>query len=78
MTFPNLGVMVRLFHFAGVSCIHGQKICSGLDTGKSNETSNMVSMEKEASLRILHHYASSVRYQQYHDTDIITIKVDVS
>ncbi|MDE2759610.1 MAG: hypothetical protein OXH90_04840 [Paracoccaceae bacterium] len=42
------------------------------------EQPDMVSMEKEASLRILRHYASSVHHQQYHDTDIITIKVDVS
>lgn len=30
------------------------------------------SIEKEFSLRILKHFASSVRHQQYHDTDIIT------
>ncbi|MCY4100700.1 MAG: hypothetical protein OXF46_07240 [Rhodobacteraceae bacterium] len=41
------------------------------------EQHDMVSMEKEASLRILRHYASSVHHQQYHDTDIINIKVDV-
>ncbi len=37
-----------------------------------------ISVEKEVSLRILRHYASSVHHQQYHDTDIITITVDVS
>ena len=32
--------------------------------------------EREISLRLLRHVASSVRHQQYHDTDIITIKID--
>lgn len=31
--------------------------------------------EREISLRLLRHFASSVRHQQYHDTDIITIRV---
>ncbi len=34
--------------------------------------------ELEVSLRLLRHYASSVHHQQYHDTDIITLQVDVS
>ena len=33
--------------------------------------------EMEVSLRLLRHFASSVHHQQYHDTDIITLKVDV-
>ena len=33
-------------------------------------------IEHEISLRLLRHYASSVRHQQYHDTDIITVRVD--
>ena len=32
--------------------------------------------DMEVSLRLLKHYASSVHHQQYHDTDIITIRVD--
>ncbi len=32
--------------------------------------------EKEISLRLLRSYASSVKHQQYHDTDIISIRVD--
>ena len=36
------------------------------------------SVEKEVSLRILRHYASSVHHQQYHDTDIISITVDIN
>ncbi len=31
--------------------------------------------ENELSLRLLRHFASSVRHQQYHDTDIITVRV---
>ena len=33
--------------------------------------------EMEVSLRLLKHFASSVHHQQYHDTDIVTLKVDV-
>ena len=33
-------------------------------------------VEHELSLQLLHNYASSVRHQQYHDADIITVKVD--
>lgn len=33
------------------------------------------SIEQEVSLRLLRHLASSVRHQQYHDTDIVTIRV---
>ena len=32
--------------------------------------------EREISLRLLRHLASSVRHQQYHDTDIVTVVVD--
>ena len=32
-------------------------------------------VEKEVSLRLLSHYASSVRHQQFHDTDVITVRV---
>ncbi|MYK88219.1 MAG: hypothetical protein F4018_07655 [Acidobacteria bacterium] len=33
-------------------------------------------MEQEVPLRLLRHYASSVRHNQYHDTDVITIRVE--
>ena len=33
--------------------------------------------EQEISLRLLRGYASSVRHQQYHDTDIIAVRVDL-
>lgn len=39
--------------------------------GDADETS----IEQEISLRILRHLASSVRHQQYHDTDIVTVRV---
>ena len=32
--------------------------------------------EREVSLRLLRHLASSVQHQQYHDTDIVTVRVD--
>ncbi len=34
--------------------------------------------ERELSLRLLRHYAASVRHQQYHDIDIVTVRVDGS
>lgn len=33
--------------------------------------------ELQVSLRLLRHFATSVRHQQYHDTDIITLRVNV-
>ena len=36
-----------------------------------------VLMEREVSLRLLRHIASSVRHQQFHDSDIVTIRVEV-
>ena len=32
--------------------------------------------EQEVSLRLLRHLASSVRHQQYHETDIVTVRVE--
>ena len=34
--------------------------------------------ERELSLRLLRHFASSVRHQQYYDIDIVTVRVDGS
>lgn len=34
--------------------------------------------EHEFSLRLLHHIATSVRHQKYHDTDIVSVRVDPS
>ena len=36
-----------------------------------------VLMEREVSLRLLRHIASSVRHQQFHDADIVTVRVEV-
>ncbi len=33
-------------------------------------------IERDISLRLLRHLASSVRHQQYHDTDIVTVRVE--
>ena len=33
-------------------------------------------VEQEAPLRLLRYYASSVRHSQYHDTDVITVRVE--
>jgi len=35
-----------------------------------------VLMEREVSLRLLRHIATSVRHQQFHETDIVTVRVD--
>ena len=35
-------------------------------------------IERDVSLRLLRHLASSVRHQQYHDTDIVTVRVRAS
>ena len=35
-------------------------------------------VEHEVSLRLLRHLASSVHHQQYHDTDILTVRVDAA
>ena len=34
------------------------------------------SAEREVSLRLLRHLASSVRHEQYHDTEFVTVRVD--
>ncbi len=34
-------------------------------------------LEERTSLRLLRHFTSSVRHQQYHNTDIVTIHVDI-
>ncbi len=39
------------------------------------ELSDEAPIEQEVSLRILRHLASSVRHQQYHDVDIVTVRV---
>ena len=41
-----------------------------------DERSAEVPAEREVSLRLLRHLASSIRHQQYHDTDIVTVRVE--
>ena len=40
------------------------------------EASAGAMIEREVSLRLLRHLASSVRHKQYHDTDIVTVRVE--
>ena len=40
------------------------------------EPDTMSDIEEAVSLRLLSHYASSVRHQQYHDADVIIVNVD--
>ena len=42
------------------------------------EADNSDVLEREVSLRMLRHLASSVRHQQYYDTDIVTVHVETS
>ncbi|MDE0107731.1 MAG: hypothetical protein OXN96_07970 [Bryobacterales bacterium] len=41
------------------------------------DTPDEVPVEREVSLRLLRHIASSVRHQQFHDLDIVTVHVEV-
>ena len=43
-----------------------------------SEAAGNVPVEAETPLRLLRHYASSIRHQQYHDIDILTIRVDAT
>ena len=58
-----------------------------LGTGRENledriaviaEQAVEVPIDKEVSLRLLRHFASSVRHQQYHDINVVTVRVDAS
>ena len=40
------------------------------------ERSDETTAERQVSLRLLRHLASSVHHQQYHDTDIVTVRVE--
>ena len=40
------------------------------------EEINQTTLERDVSLRLLRHLASSVRHQQYHSTDIVTVVVE--
>ena len=40
-----------------------------------SERATEAPVEHEVSLRLLRHVASSVHHQQYHDTDVVTVRV---
>ena len=40
------------------------------------EAAASVPVEAEIPLRLLRHYTSSIRHQQYHDIDILTLRVE--
>ena len=41
------------------------------------EHTGEIPTEREVSLRLLQHLTSSVHHQQYHDTDIVTVRVNL-
>ena len=41
-----------------------------------SEANAAAMIEQDVSLRLLRHLASSVRHQQYHETDIVTVRMD--
>ena len=43
-----------------------------------DEQADAAAIEREVSQRLLRHLASSVRHQQYHDTDVVTVRVSAS
>ena len=57
-------------------------IAGGTDTNLEDQLAMLsegvteIPNEAEAPLRLLRHYASSVRHQQYHGTEIVTIRVE--
>ena len=42
------------------------------------EHTDEAALERDVTLRLLRHLASSVRHQQYHDTDIVTVRVQAA
>ena len=40
------------------------------------EQTDEMPTEHEISVRLLQHFTSSVRHQQYHDSDIVTVRVE--
>ena len=55
------------------TAVHGDQNVQDLLTLLPETPENV---EREVSLRLLRHYASSVRHQQYYDTDILTVRVE--
>ena len=50
-------------------------MCDSSPAGEENARAGG-RMEREVSLRLLRHYASSVRHNHYHDTDVSTVRVE--
>ena len=44
--------------------------------GKRPTEALIESVEQDVSLQLLWHHASSVQHEQYHDTDVVTVRVD--
>ena len=42
------------------------------------DVQNIAPEEHEISLRLLKHFTTSVRHQQYHDIDIVTVRVEAA
>ncbi len=58
-------------------------ICGPLSENLESQLANLSERpysdsERDISLRLLHHYASSVRHRSYHNIDIVTIQLDPS
>ena len=69
----NDGAVADLEFIGGVE-EGGQNIEDRVSQLQLHDSDSVV--EQELSLQLLRNYASSVRHQQYHDADIITVKVD--
>ena len=70
----GVGFQNRVVFPEHVSGIAGRLLENGMTAGGMTATDD--APEREVSLRLLRHLASSVHHQQYHDTDIVTIRVD--
>ena len=44
-------------------------------TNAGDEAAEPGNFERDASLRLLRHYAASVTHRQYHDVEIVTVRV---
>ena len=63
------GAVVEFFASTGENNLQDQLALLGDQPAEA-------SIEREVSLRLLRHLASSVRHQQYHDADIVTVRVE--
>ena len=63
------GVDMEFLAAAGEGNIEDRMALVGLQTSE-------MPMEKDFSLRLLRHIATSVHHQKYHDTDIVTVRVE--